>query len=70
MYTVGLSHLVDCLESLATDAFLRRPGRQNPILPEPAYLQDKVVQYADDRQPQDDFPALQDVLKMLEMLMA
>lgn len=59
-------HLGDCLTGLADDGFLRRPGDQDPVLPESAYLEDVVVRYADDRSVQEDFPALQDSLKVQE----
>ena len=57
-------HLGDCLESLTGHAFLRRPARQDPLQPEPAYLLD-AVEYTEGRSPEDDFPILEDLLRGL-----
>ncbi len=59
-------HLRDWLEDLGEDAFLRRPSAQDPILAEPAYLQDAVVSYQDGRHPQDDFRQLLVALKDID----
>jgi hypothetical protein len=52
------------LDSLAEQAFIRRPARQDPIHPEPAYLRDAI---SDDegRTPEDDFPALESMLERI-----
>jgi tetratricopeptide (TPR) repeat protein len=57
-------HLGDCLDSLAEQSFIRRPAHQDPIQPEPAYLQGAVV-YINGRTPQDDFPLLAGVLETI-----
>jgi tetratricopeptide (TPR) repeat protein len=55
------SHLGDCVDRLADESFLRRPARQNPVQPEPAYLKFATT-YTEGRQPEDDFSALADAL--------
>jgi DNA-binding HxlR family transcriptional regulator len=56
-------HLGDCLHALAEKAFLR-PGNQEPVQPEPAYLSG-VVTYKEGKNPRDDFAQLADVLEEL-----
>lgn len=55
-------HVGEMLDALTSDSFLRRPARQDPIHPEPAYLDKSVVSYLDGRDPSDDFPALRQAL--------
>jgi len=55
-------HVGEMLDALTSDSFLRRPARQDPIHPEPAYLDESVVSYLDGRDPSDDFPALRQAL--------
>jgi tetratricopeptide (TPR) repeat protein len=57
-------HLGDCLDIFAEQSFIRRPAHQDPIQPEPAYLQGAVV-YIDGKSPQDDFPLLAEVLETM-----
>ena len=57
-------HLDDCLDIFAEQSFIRRPAHQDPIQPEPAYLQGAVV-YIDGKSPQDDFPLLAEVLETM-----
>src|SRR5262249_44339351 len=59
------SRLADLLEELADNAFLRRPHHQDPVQPEPAYLE-RCVAYTEQRAPEDDFGRLQDVLAKTE----
>jgi tetratricopeptide (TPR) repeat protein len=61
----SLSSLGDRLEGLANRAFLRRPGRQDPVRPEPAYLW-HVVTYTEGKSPEEDFSALRDLLAELK----
>jgi tetratricopeptide (TPR) repeat protein len=58
-----LPHLGDCLGHLADQAFLHQPGNQDPVIPEAAYLQDSIVRYAMNRNPEGDFPELLRVLE-------
>jgi tetratricopeptide (TPR) repeat protein len=56
--------LDDCLIVLAEQDFLRRPV-QDPIQPEPAYLQD-IVTYREGKTPADDFLALVNMFKAIK----
>lgn len=53
-----LVDLVDHLELLGDQAFIRRPSVHDPVLPEPAYIQDSVTTYPEGRDPMEDFPLL------------
>jgi tetratricopeptide (TPR) repeat protein len=55
-------HLASCLDRLGEQSFIRRPARQDPIQPEPAYLQGAVA-YLEGRTPEDDFPRLVNALE-------
>ena len=58
-------HLRDCLTFLAEQAFISRPGPQDPVYPESAYLRD-TVSYIEDRLPMQDFPILAAALEKAE----
>jgi tetratricopeptide (TPR) repeat protein len=49
-----IPHLGDSLDILAEQSLLRRPARQDPIQPEPAYLQGAVT-YIEGKVPGEDF---------------
>jgi hypothetical protein len=57
-------HLHDYLRVLANESFLQdwEPS-EGTVQPEPAYLQDSVTTYIQDKEPRDDFPKLADVLE-------
>lgn len=56
--------LRDCLDELASQAFLRRPVHQGSFMGEPAYIM-AAVDYIDGRRPSDDFVELEHVLESL-----
>jgi hypothetical protein len=60
-------HLGDCLDILAEQSFIRRPAHQDPIQPEPAYLQGAVV-YINGRTPKTISPRLPGSWKQWLML--
>lgn len=56
-------HLGEVLDDLAAESFIRRPARQDPCVPELAYLGDAVVTYREGASPVLDFPGLQQALE-------
>jgi tetratricopeptide (TPR) repeat protein len=54
-------HLVECLNTLAEQGFLRHPAIQDPIKVEPAYLR-HVVTYTEGKTAEEDFTELADEL--------
>lgn len=55
-------HLGEVLDHLAEESFLRRPARQDPIIPEPAYIEEAVVSCIEGRSVIDDFASLREAL--------